>query len=116
MTNNNPVAVKINQLPRLVRLICSVSNSWLVGSSADPTNNDPKDYDIAVPFEEWKKVSAHIPKDSKPTLFGGWKFISDGKEVDVWPDDVINIFICRKCDWMWQPKMNIRVVRWQSEG
>lgn len=110
--NNNPVAVKVNQLPRMVRLICSLSNAWLVGSSADPKNPSPKDYDIAVPFQDWRRISALIPKDSKTTMFGGWKFVSDGKVVDVWPDDIINIFSCSKCDWMWQPIKNIRIQRY----
>lgn len=108
--NNNPVANKISRLPRLVRLICSLSDAWVVGSAADPYNKDPKDYDVAVPFGQWKKVAVCIPKDAKPTIFGdGWKFISDGKEVDVWPDDIVNIFLCAKCEWMWQPIRNIRI-------
>ncbi len=110
--NNNPVAHKINRLPRLVRLMCSLGNAWIVGSAADPNNLRPNDYDVAVPYSEWKKVAICIPKDAKPTLFGdGWKFISDGKKVDVWPDDVVNIFLCAKCNWMWQPKYNIRIKR-----
>jgi len=109
--NNNPVAAEVNRLPRLVWLICGSYNAWLVGSAADPANNDPKDYDIAVPFNDWKNVSLLIPKDAKPTMFGGWKCVSDGKVIDVWPDDIINIFLCAKCDFMWQPKHNIRVLR-----
>jgi len=107
--NNNPIAIKVNRLPRLARLICSNSNAWLVGSSADPKNNNPKDYDIAVSFSSWPEVALLIPKDAKPTLFGGWKFKSDKKEIDVWPAEIINIFMCSKCEWMWQPMRNIRI-------
>lgn len=113
--NNNPVAGKINKLPRFVRLICSVSSAWIVGSAADPYNNKPKDYDVAVPLTEWKKAAPYIPKEAKPTLFGGWKFISDGEKVNVWPDDVVNIFLCAKCDWMWQPQSNIRIRRYKQD-
>lgn len=107
--NNNQIAVSINRLPRLVRLICSNSGAWLVGSSADPANPDPKDYDIAVSFKSWGEVALLIPKDARPTLYGGWKFVSDSKEVDMWPDEIINIFLCSKCEWMWQPQFNIRI-------
>ena len=114
--NNNPVSHKINRLPRIARLICSLSNAWLVGSVADPFNNKPKDYDIAVPFQDWKKIGLCIPKDAKPTMFGdGWKFMSDGHEINVWPDDIVNIFMCAKCDWMWQPIKNIRIQRYREE-
>ena len=112
MKNNNPVSKRINRIPRLARLICGQYNgAWIVGSAADPMNNDPKDYDIAVSFSDWQKVASLIPKDAKPTLFGGWKFLSDGMEVDVWPSEIINIFSCSKCEWMWQPNLNIRVKR-----
>jgi len=105
---------KINRLPRLVRLICSNTGAWLVGSSADPKNTAPKDYDIAVSFKNWYDVAVLIPKDAKPTLFGGWKFKSDGKDVDVWPDYIINIFTCSKCEWMWQPQLNIRINKYKG--
>ncbi len=107
--NNNPIVEKINRLPRIARLICGQYNAWLVGSSADPNNNKPKDYDIAVSFSDWPKVALLIPKDARPTLYGGWKFISDKKEVDVWPAEIIDIFLCSKCDWMWQPQYNVRI-------
>jgi len=109
--NNNPIAHKINRLPRIVRLICSNSKAWLVGSAADPNNPTPKDYDVAVSFSEWPNIALLIPKDAKPTLFGGWKFISDKKEVDVWPAEIIDIFAYSKCEWMWQPSLNIRIRR-----
>jgi hypothetical protein len=100
----------------LARLVCSLSSSWIVGSAADPFNPKPKDVDIAVPFNEWKKIGVCIPKEARPTLFGdGWKFISDGTEVNIWPDDIVNIFQCAKCDWMWQPIKDIRIRRWTEE-
>lgn len=113
--NNNPISRKFNRMPRIVRLICSISDSWIVGSAADPHNNRPKDYDVAVPLTQWTKAAVVIPKDARPTMFGdGWKFMSDGQEVNVWPADVINIFQCAKCDWMWQPIKNIRIRRYED--
>lgn len=107
---------KDRRMPRLVRLICGSYDAWVVGGAADPANKFPRDWDVAVPFSEWPEVALLIPKDARPTLFGGWKFVSDGQVVDVWPAEVIQIFNCAKCEFMWQPQRNIRIKRVESES
>lgn len=80
----NPKIVRV--WPKLVQLLCLHHSAWIVGSAADPQKLDPKDIDVIVPWAEWPKVAHQIPKDARPNMFGGWKFVVDGVEVDVWPD------------------------------
>ena len=106
-----PLKQDLARMPRLVRLICGTYDAWIVGGAANPEQRIIKDWDVAVPFSSWIHVANLIPKDAKPTLFGGWKFMSDGESVDVWPSEIMGIWKCLKCTWMWQPQMNIRIMR-----
>ena len=101
----------INLMPRLVRIITTQYPTWLVGGSADPHQLKPKDYDIVVSHPYWQQVCLLIPKDAKPNLFGGFKFMDDGKEVDVWMGDIGSVFLCCKCDYAYQPKYDILLAR-----
>lgn len=111
MTNIIQLKKNMNRMPRIVRLITGAYDAWVVGGAADPNDEHPRDWDVAVSFSDWHHVSNLIPKTARPTLFGGWKFESDGQEVDVWPCEIMSIWKCAKCNWMWQPRLNIRVKR-----
>ena len=103
-------------MPALVRKIVGTSiKAWIVGGAAIPGAKKIKDWDIAVSFSDWHKIAPLIPKDARPTLFGGWKCSDDGWDIDVWPSEVVDIFQCDKCEWMWQPQLNIRIQRVRFE-
>lgn len=89
--NNTPNLM----LPAIVYQMC-VHGALLAGSLArkiaDQDNEGEfNDYDLLVPLEKWQIVALLIPKNSRPNKFGGWRFrLTDGKEVDVWPDTLEN--------------------------
>jgi len=104
-------------MPKLVRAICGTSKkAWIVGGAAIPNCKTIKDFDVAVSYSDWPMIAMMIPKDAKPTLFGGWKCKENGWEIDVWPAEIIDIFHCSKCEWMWQPQLNIRIHREPTES
>lgn len=104
-------------MPSLVRKIVGTTHkAWIVGGAAIPGAKDIKDFDVAVSYSDWPKVALLIPKNARPTLFGGWKIEENGWEIDVWPSEIIDIFHCSKCEWMWQPQLNIRIQRQPSDS
>jgi hypothetical protein len=105
-------------MPKLVRKICGqFIGAWIVGGAAIPGVKEIKDWDIAVSFSEWQKVALLLPTENiRPSLFGGWKVTENGWDIDIWPSEIINIFHCSKCEWMWQPQLNIRIHREASES
>jgi hypothetical protein len=98
-----------SNLPRLVLSLTHNHDAWIIGGAANPDNETPRDYDIIVPFYEWGPASSLIPPNATPNSFGGWKCISDGIEVDVWPGDLGWIMQRPKCVWTWHPKTGIRI-------
>ena len=79
-------------LPRIVYQMC-VHGGLIVGSQARRLAGEdvkPNDWDILVPIDRWWAVASFIPGDATPNKFGGWRFESDGIEIDVWPDTVMN--------------------------
>jgi hypothetical protein len=98
-------------LPRIVIKLTHLHEAWVVGSAADPSKNpaECRDIDVLVPFAHWPAVALHIPGDAKPTMFGGWKFTSDGREIDIWPGDLAWLMTNAKAQWAWQPKHGIRL-------
>jgi hypothetical protein len=95
-------------LPKLVLDLTAAHGGWIVGSAADPEVTNPRDYDVAVPFSEWQKACMLIPVDAKRNHFGGWKCMSEGKEVDVWPAELSHLMLSSMNNWLWQPFFNIR--------
>lgn len=98
-------------LPRIAIKLCHLHEAWVVGSAADPSK-DPaacRDVDVIVPFSHWPAAALLIPADAKPTMFGGWKFTSDGREVDVWPGDLAWLMTNAKAKWAWQVKHGVRL-------
>ena len=72
----------------LVCKLCYSAEAWLVGSAADSEVSNPRDWDVLVPFSYWHVAASRIPCDAVPNAFGGWKCMSEGQEVDVWPGDL----------------------------
>lgn len=96
------------KIPKLVSDLSTYHDGWIVGSAANPENKSPRDFDIAVPFSKWQEASALIPDDAKRNHFGGWKCISEGIEVDVFPCELSWILLSPYCEWIWNYKTNIR--------
>ena len=76
--------------PALVAQLTHVHNAWIVGSAAKEGADLKivRDWDVLVPFSNWQAAAALLPKDAAPNTFGGWKCVSEGVVVDVWPDDL----------------------------
>lgn len=73
-----------NNYPSNVVQLLQNFDCWLVGSAANPQNENPKDYDILCPFHNWHQACLVIPDDAIPNRFGGWKF----GNIDLWPGDL----------------------------
>ncbi|MDP1712680.1 MAG: hypothetical protein Q8K86_09520 [Candidatus Nanopelagicaceae bacterium] len=67
-----------------------------------------RDYDVVVPFYEWGKAAVLIPKNAKPNTFGGWKCVSEGKVVDVWPGDLGWLMQNAVLKNVWHPRSGVR--------
>lgn len=96
-------------MPKIVCALTHNHDAWVVGSAADPQNANPRDYDVQVPFSEWGKAAHLIPADAKPNAFGGWKCVSDGVEVDVWPGELGWIMRQNRSRWAWHPSSGVRL-------
>lgn len=90
-------------------------NAWIVGSAANLDNENPRDYDVLVPFSNWSTASTLIPRSAIPNIFGGWKFIDEGKVkgvfdtiVDVWPGDLSEFLTIDMVKFIWHPRTNRR--------
>lgn len=97
--------------PELVSKLVIIHDAWVVGSAADPNNKEPRDWDVIVPYSKWNAACQLIPKDAKVNSFGGFKCISEGKEVDVWPDELGNVMQCQKAKFAWHPRSGIRLTK-----
>lgn len=98
-------------LPAIVKKLTHGFDAWVVGSAADPNNDDPKDYDVQVPFSTWGQACLLIPKDAKPNSFGGFRFEDDGMSIDVWPGELGWIFQRPACKWAWHPASGIFITK-----
>lgn len=83
---------KIAKLPALVRSFCFNNEGWIVGSGAlyllSLKSDEPRDYDILVPFYQWGLACRSIPENSPTNSHGGVKVRSDGLSIDVWCGDI----------------------------
>jgi len=79
-------------------------DGWLVGSSADPDNKTPRDYDIVISPANWSKAAQLIPADAKVNSFGGWKCVSEGIELDVWPEDLNQLLSSAMIKFIYHPR------------
>lgn len=98
------------KLPKLVTLLTQVHDAWVVGSAAAPNADlaNVKDFDILVSFSHWPAVAALIPDNARRNTFGGWKCESDGRSVDVWPDDMARFLANQVVTYAWHPRTGIR--------
>jgi len=77
-----------SKLPPKVAQLLQNFDGWLVGSAADPTRPEPRDFDILIPFHNWHRACLSVPADAKTNSFGGWKFNVGDVEIDIWPGDL----------------------------
>lgn len=96
-------------LPEAVCKLCYAHDAWVVGGGA--RDESPKDYDVAIPFAQWAGAAMHIPRDARANPFGGWKFISEGVPIDVWPCDLAALMTNAMVTHLWHPQSGARFVR-----
>lgn len=106
-----------SSLPKTILAWTTNFQAWIVGSAADPSNKNPRDYDVIVPYSEWGRASHLIPKDAKVNSFGGWKFYDEDYqcEIDVWPGELSFILLYYNAEWAWQPHYGKRFQVFDSE-
>ncbi len=95
-------------LPPIVLALTHNFEAWIIGSAANPNVKDPRDIDVVVPHSRWNDAAYAIPKNAKVNSFGGWKFIDDGIEIDVWPGELSFLMVNEMAAWLWQPRHDIR--------
>ena len=94
-------------MPKLIKNLCMIHRAMIIGGAANPENNEPpRDYDIIIPFSKWKQIMIFIPADATPNSYGGWKFKTEGTEVDIWPGEVDWIMENPLLEWIWIPASN----------
>lgn len=98
-----------SKYPKEVALICNIYDGWIIGGGAIEDN--PRDYDVYVPMKYWREVSALIPQDAKINTFGGFKFIREGKEIDIWTGEMSDMFSTAFFKAALHPKSGILIVR-----
>ena len=105
--------MKIKDLPTLIRVWATNNNIWVVGGAADinATVETVEDIDILVPFHNWHSLAPYIPKDAQPNSFGGWKFTTEGIEVDIWPGDIGFLLTSPLTKYVWHPATNFRYIK-----
>jgi hypothetical protein len=96
------------KLPAIVCKLTYVHDAWIVGSLADPQVDVKvvRDIDVIVPFRNWQQAAQLIPESAEPNSFGGWKFTSEGKTIDVWPGDLDWLMVNFACKSVWHPRTN----------
>ncbi len=104
----------MRKLPTLVAKLTLNHDAWVVGSAADPANENPRDFDVLVPFYAWGPASQLLPSDCRMNSLGGWKCISEGVEVDVWPGDLAFVMRQDAFSVAWHPSSGARIVRIKS--
>jgi hypothetical protein len=97
-------------LPKLAVAITALGG-WIVGGAADPTEQNPQDIDILIPFHLWSKVAPLIPSDARPNKFGGWRFMQASVEYDVWPGDLESMMQKSFFHHAWHPLTGARWVQ-----
>ncbi len=101
----------MTKYPELVTKLTTICDAWLVGSSANELNVEPRDFDIYIPMKYWKEASSLIPKDAKINRMGGFKCKSEGIEVDVWTGDMNDFVASNYFKFAFHPKTGVRIVK-----
>jgi len=97
--------------PKIVTKLTTLCDGWLVGSSALDSDKEPRDYDVFIPIDKWLEASNYIPYNAKINRMGGFKVISDGKEVDIWTGKMEDFLASNYFKCAYNPKTGIRIVR-----
>lgn len=73
-----------NTMPPLVKALTHNFDAWIIGGAC--VQEEPRDYDIFVPLENWEAACSLFPKDRdyKLNSLGGLKIIENGIEIDIW--------------------------------
>lgn len=103
----------MTKFPKLVANLCTCHDAWVVGSAAKGNVDTSliRDWDVCVPFSKWRTACTLIPMNAVPNRFGGWKCISEGISVDVWPDDVADVMQNAVCKYLWHPRSGARFAK-----
>ena len=101
------------QLPALVVKLAFAHNAWIVGSAADLGCDLEKvrDFDVMVPYRYWAEAAQIIPTDARVNSLGGWKCVSEGREVDVWPGDLDQLILSQQVKRAWHPYSGVVIAR-----
>lgn len=99
----------MEKYPALVTKLTSNCQAWIIGSSIDSEN--PRDYDIFVPMAYWKLACSIIPVDAKINRMGGFKCMSEGKEVDVWTGCMSEFLASNYFKSAFHPQTGIKIKR-----
>lgn len=83
-----------NQLPDIVSKLCYGHDAWIVGGAV--YQDDPKDWDVVVPYSEWNEAAMLIPPNATANSFGGFEFKMNGILFDVWPDEIGKLMTNKK--------------------
>lgn len=97
------------KLPELVTKLTTICNGWIVGGAVDAEN--PKDYDVYIPFPYWKVACSLLPKESTINRMGGFKCISEGKEVDVWTGEMSDFLASNYFSKAFHPQTGVKICR-----
>jgi hypothetical protein len=96
-------------MPALVAKLTNFHDGWIVGSAA--ISETPRDFDVLIPFSQWAEAAQLIPQDARPNSLGGWKCMSEGMEVDVFPGELSMLLALGKTRAVWHPKSDMRFAR-----
>lgn len=97
--------------PNIVTKLTTLCDGWIVGSGANPDVENPRDYDIFIPIDNWLEASNYINQNAKINRMGGFKVISDGIEVDIWTGRMENILGSNYFNFAYHPKTGVRIAR-----
>jgi hypothetical protein len=104
-------------LPAIVTKLTHGLDAWIVGSPANPENQNPRDYDLIVPYHKWNEATMIMPKDGTLNTFGGYKFVDENNTiVDVWPGDMWWILKSTQKKFVWHPRTGTRWSKTNGNG
>jgi hypothetical protein len=95
--------------PELVVRLVNSCSGWIFGSAC--VQESPRDYDVFIPLPFWRQASMLIPKDAKINRMGGFKCISEGKEVDVWTGEMHELLASNFFNCAYHPLTGIKIKR-----
>jgi hypothetical protein len=116
----------------LLWLLCDTYDGWVIGSAADPSKENPRDFDVVLTQANYEFASKEVYElwlakklcRVKPNYFGGWKvqtlkpprkgedeFETEPEiklELDFWAASIQDLMIKDMCNFAWHPKSGTR--------